>query len=125
MIKNNEFHFGDVVFADFGAVPDKEHPNHEQAGRRPAVVISVGDDVPGNYLLTVVPITNTHQGGYPFAIELSDYHVHKVTGSILMNQIRTIDKGAQRNLVLFDKIDDSNLLEQMRYLLKIWLDLSM
>lgn len=119
---NNKFSFGDVIYADFGEIPDESHPNHEQAGRRPAVVVSNGDEVKGNYLLTVVPITNSHQGGYPFAIDLSSYNVSGVTGNILINQIRTIDKGA-RNVKSFGTLTDPELIEELKNLLRIWMDL--
>lgn len=118
----NKFSFGDVIYADFGEIPDEGHPNHEQAGRRPAVVVSNGDEVRGNYLLTVVPITNSNQSRNPFSIDLSSYDVSHVTGNILINQLRTIDKDA-RNVKFLVTLTDPELLEELKYSMKLWMGL--
>lgn len=118
----NKFSFGDVIYADFGEIPDESHPNHEQAGRRPAVVVSNGDEVRGNYLLTVVPITNSNQNRNPFSIDLSSYDVSHVTGNILINQLRTIDKDA-RNVKFLVTLTDPELLEELKYSMKLWMGL--
>jgi mRNA interferase MazF len=66
---------------------------HEQAGRRPAVVLS-----PGSYnrrvgLAIVCPLTS-QQKGYPFEVTLPDGL--PVTGVVLSDQVKNLDWRARR-----------------------------
>ncbi len=66
---------------------------HEQAGRRPALVLS-----PGSYnervgLVLVCPITNRAKG-YPFEVPLPDGL--SVTGVVLADQVKSLDWRARR-----------------------------
>jgi mRNA interferase MazF len=83
-------------------VPDRGHiiwlvftpqAGHEQAGRRPAVVLS-----PASYngrvsLAIVCPITN-QQKGYPFEVIIPERL--PVTGVILSDQVKSLDWRARR-----------------------------
>ena len=83
-------------------IPDRGHiiwlistpqAGHEQAGRRPALVLS-----PASYngrvsLATVCPITN-QQKGYPFEVIIPERL--PVTGVILSDQVKSLDWRAHR-----------------------------
>jgi mRNA interferase MazF len=86
---------GDVVWLEFSP-----QAGHEQAGRRPAVVVS-----PAGYnakvgLALFCPITSQTKG-YPFEVELpSDLHV---SGVALADQLKSLDWRA-RKAKRFDKL---------------------
>ena len=93
---------GDVVWINMNP-----QAGHEQAGRRPAVVLS-----PYSYnakvgLAIFSPITNQIKG-YPFEVIIPDGF--KVTGAILSDQIKSLDWKV-RNAEFFDKIPESVTLE--------------
>lgn len=74
---------GDVVWISFNP-----HAGHEQAGRRPALVLS-----PANYngkvgLALLCPITNQAKG-YPFEVTLPEGL--GVSGVVLSDQVRNLD----------------------------------
>ena len=74
---------GDVIWLDFDP-----QLGHEQAGRRPALVLSprAYNDKIG--LAIVCPITN-QQKGYPFEVDIPDGC--GVTGVILSDQVKSLD----------------------------------
>lgn len=79
---------GDIVWLDF-----TPQAGHEQAGRRPAVVIS-----PGAYngkvgLALLCPVTNQCKG-YPFEVSLPPGL--PVQGVILTDQVKSLDWQARR-----------------------------
>lgn len=82
---------GDIVWLHF-----TPQAGHEQAGRRPALVMS-----PARYnrkvgLALVCPITSNVKG-YPFEVELPEDL--KAKGAVLCDQIRSLDwraRGAER-----------------------------
>ena len=76
---------GDVVRITFDPVA-----GHEQAGRRPAVVLSPLDYNKRVGLVIVCPITKTSKG-YPFEVVLPDDLRPKVYGVVLADQPRTLD----------------------------------
>lgn len=81
---------GDVVWLQFNP-----QAGHEQAGHRPAVILS-----PRSYnekvgLAIVCPITNQRKG-YPFEVLLPD-HV-SVTGVVLADQVKSLDWRARNAL---------------------------
>lgn len=83
---------GDVVWLDF-----TPQAGHEQAGRRPGVVLS-----PASYngkvgLALVCPIT-TQAKGYPFEVTIPGERA--VTGVILADQVKSIDWRARRAKVV-------------------------
>ncbi len=88
---------GDALWLDF-----TPQAGHEQAGRRPAVVLS-----PQNYngkvgLALCCPITNRIKG-YPFEVSIPAGLA--VTGAILSDQIKSLDWRA-RNAALIGKLPE-------------------
>ncbi len=93
---------GDVVWINMNP-----QAGHEQAGRRPAVVLS-----PYSYnakvgLALFSPVTNQIKG-YPFEVIIPEGF--KVTGAILSDQVKSLDWKV-RNAEFFDKIPESVTLE--------------
>jgi mRNA interferase MazF len=93
---------GDVVKLDFD--PQK---GREQAGRRPALVIS-----PANYnnktgLAVLCPITNQAKG-YPYEVKLPEGL--DTTGVILSDQIKSLDWRA-RNAEVVDRVPENLVAE--------------
>ena len=79
---------GDLVWLDF-----TPQAGHEQAGRRPALILS-----PENYnrktgLALACPITNQAKG-YPFEVPLAAGLT--ITGVVLSDHVRSIDWRARR-----------------------------
>ena len=73
---------GDIVWLNF-----TPHSGHEQAGRRPAVVLSPQAYNQRSGLLVCVPITHQIKG-YPFEVILSG---HDATGVALADQVKSLD----------------------------------
>jgi mRNA interferase MazF len=74
---------GDVIRVDFN--PQK---GHEQAGRRPALVLSPTEYNRAVGLVVVCPITNQKKG-YPWEVEIvADPHV---SGVVLADQLKSFD----------------------------------
>ena len=93
---------GDVVWINMNP-----QAGHEQAGRRPAVVLS-----PYSYnakvgLALFSPVTNQIKG-YPFEVIIPEGF--KITGAILSDQVKSLDWKV-RNVEFFDKIPESVILE--------------
>lgn len=89
---------GDAVWLDFNP-----QSGHEQAGRRPAIVIS-----PKSYnqkvgLALFCPITNQEKG-YPFEVKIPKNK--KVKGVVLSDQIKSLDWKA-RKIKFIEKLPDS------------------
>ena len=79
---------GDAVWLDFDP-----QSGHEQAGRRPAIVLSprAYNDTVG--LAIVCPITNKKKS-YPFEVDIPDGS--PVTGVILADQVKSLDWRARK-----------------------------
>ncbi len=73
---------GDIVWLNF-----TPQSGHEQAGRRPAVVLSPKLYNSKSGLLVCVPITNQVKG-YPFEVLLSG---QGATGTALADQVKSLD----------------------------------
>lgn len=73
---------GDIVWMDF-----TPQSGHEQAGRRPAVVLSPKPYNSKAGLLVCVPVTNQVKG-YPFEVGLSG---PTATGAALADQVKSLD----------------------------------
>jgi mRNA interferase MazF len=91
---------------------------HEQAGRRPAIVLS-----PSSYngkvgLALFCPVTNQIKG-YPFEVIIPSGF--KVTGAILSDQIKSLD-WKMRNTEFFDRIPETVILETFKKLLSFHTD---
>lgn len=78
---------GDVVWVNF-----TPHAGHEQAGHRPAVVVS-NAKFNRNGLFGVMPVTNKAKG-YPFEVPLPEGS--GVEGVVLADQYRTLDWRARK-----------------------------
>jgi mRNA interferase MazF len=79
---------GDLIWVDFDP-----HAGREQAGRRPALVLS-----PATYngkagLAIVCPITSRAKG-YPFEVTLSEKHA--INGVILVDHVKSLDWSKRR-----------------------------
>src|SRR5687767_472210 len=74
---------GDAIWLDFD--PQR---GHEQAGRRPALVISPQDYNKRIGLLICCPITNKAKG-YPFEVAIPDGY--DVSGVVLADQVKSFD----------------------------------
>jgi mRNA interferase MazF len=104
---------GDLVWASFDP-----QAGHEQAGRRPALVMS-----PASYngkvgLALACPITS-HAKGYPFEV---DVRSGRVKGVVLADQLRSLDWKA-RNFTFAGKLAESNMAE-VKELLRMLLELA-
>jgi mRNA interferase MazF len=86
---------GDLIKIDFSA----EQAGHEQAGWRPALVLSPRAYNKTTGLAVVVPVTNAVKG-YPFEVNLSAGL--KIGGTILADAVRSID-WRKRHARYFDK----------------------
>jgi len=98
---------GDVVWLDF-----TPQAGHEQAGRRPGVVLS-----PAAYnrkvgLALVCPIT-TQAKGYPFEVAIPADRV--VAGVVLADQVKSVDWRARRAKIV-DRLDAPTLAKTLALL---------
>jgi len=89
---------GDVVWIDFDP-----SLGHEQAGRRPGLILSSQKYHQKVGLAIVCPITSRAKG-YPFEVPIPDGF--KVKGVILSDQLKCIDL-SERNVDLLFKIPDT------------------
>lgn len=78
---------GQIVWVDF--TPQK---GHEQAGRRPALVISPSAYNNLSNCVLVCPITS-NTGAWPWKVMLSDEG--DVSGAVLVDQLKSIDAKAR------------------------------
>jgi mRNA interferase MazF len=74
---------GDFAYLDFSP-----HAGTEQAGRRPALILSPRDYNVGTGLLFACPISNQVKGS-PFEVTIP--RGARVTGVVLANQLRSLD----------------------------------
>jgi len=79
---------GDLVWIDFDP-----QAGHEQAGRRPALVLSPRAYHQVTPFAIVCPITSTRKG-YPFEVELPAGL--PVSGVVLADQVKSIDRRVRR-----------------------------
>jgi len=79
---------GDLVWLDFDP-----QAGHEQAGRRPAIVLSEAQFNELTEFAVVCPITNQLKG-YPFEVSLPDGL--PFTGVVLTDQFKSLDVGKRR-----------------------------
>ena len=98
---------GDAVWLDFNP-----QSGHEQAGRRPAVVISLSSYNKKVGLALFCPITDQTKG-YPFEVAIPKNK--KVLGVILSDQLKSLDWRA-RNVAFTGKLPDSVIEEVLKKL---------
>ena len=89
---------GDIIFLDFDP-----QSGHEQAGYRPAVVISNNIYNERTNLTIVCPITNTKRN-FPLHVMLDNRT--KTTGCILCEHIKALDINARKYKVVEQLPDD-------------------
>ena len=83
---------GDAVWLTFAPTE-----GHEQAGRRPALVLSPGAYNARTGLMLACPITSRAKG-YPFEVELPE--VLGVDGVVLADQVRCVDWRERRTSLI-------------------------
>lgn len=93
---------GDLVWLDFDP-----QAGHEQAGRRPALVLSPKAYNQATKLMLCCPVTSRVKG-YPF--EVGILGSPKISGVALADQIRSMDWVA-RNAQFIERVPDSVLSE--------------
>lgn len=84
MVKNKNYipKRGDIVWVDFNPVK-----GHEQAGKRPAIIVSPEAYNKKSGLVLICPITSQIKG-YPFEVVINS---EKIMGVVLVDQIRSVD----------------------------------
>lgn len=103
---------GEVVWLQFDP-----QAGHEQAGRRPAVIVSPQDYNARTGLALCCPITSRVKG-YPFEVTLGEGA--EVSGVILADQIKSLDWRARRARKLWTLPQESlqELLAKVRVLVE-------
>lgn len=91
---------GDIIFLNFDP-----QAGHEQAGKRPALVVSEHAFNEKTGFAAVCPITNQSKG-YPFEVSVSG--TKKITGVILSDQFKSLDIKA-RGFKIVDNVDHETL----------------
>jgi len=86
---------GDIVIVDFNP-----QAGHEQAGKRPALVLSPKTFNQKTGFAWLCPVTSNAKG-YPFEVEVSG--ANKTVGVILADQLKSLDWSA-RNLHTVDTV---------------------
>jgi mRNA interferase MazF len=79
---------GDLIWLDFDP-----RAGHEQAGRRPALVLSAASYNDKTSLALVCPVTSQVKG-YPFEVEIPPGS--KVRGAVLADHVKSLDWRARR-----------------------------
>ena len=95
---------GDIVMLDFNP-----QAGHEQAGRRPALVISNSSFHRHTGLAIFCPITNQVKD-YPLHVRLDERT--KTTGEILCEHVKSLDYNARR-IDFIEKLPDDLLSEAL------------
>ncbi len=103
---------GDVVW-----LPFTPQAGHEQAGRRPALVLSPRSYNEKTSLALFCPITSRVKG-YPFEVSLPN--AGPITGVILADQIKSLDWRARR--IRFASQVPSRVLDEVLAKLAVLLD---
>jgi len=103
---------GDIVWLDFDP-----QTGHEQRGKRPALVLSLGEYNKKIGLGVFCPITNQEKG-YPFEVKI---HHEEVTGVVLSDQVKSQD-WTQREIKFIAKATEEEIkavIEKISHLLGI------
>lgn len=85
---------GDIIYLDCSP-----HAGHEQAGRRPGLVVSTREYYSHTRLIIICPITRTNKE-YPLHVKLD--RGYKITGVVMCEQLRSIDPIA-RNVEFIER----------------------
>ena len=92
---------GDIVFLDFNPIKD-----HEQSGKRPAIVISNNIFNMNTKMIIVCPITSNDKK-FPTHYLLEDTSI--IHGSVLCEHIRSIDY-EERKVKFVEKASDNDII---------------
>ena len=101
---------GDIVFLDFDP-----QVGHEQAKRRPALVLTDQRYNRASGLAVVCPLTSKRKP-YPFALPVK---VDKVEGAILVDQLKSLDWAGRR--AQFHSKAEATLLRKVRQYIAVLL----
>lgn len=104
---------GDIVFLDFNPTVE-----HEQKGRRPALVLSNKGFNLHTKMALVCPITSNIK---PFPLHVAIHNNHKTNRVVMCEQIRTIDFIA-RNIEFKEKMNVENY-DQILEIIKSIIDI--
>ncbi|HEV7588909.1 MAG TPA: endoribonuclease MazF [Longimicrobium sp.] len=85
---------GDLVWIDFDP-----QAGHEQAGRRPALVLSPGSYNRATRLALLCPVTSRVKG---YAFEVAVTGANRVTGVVLADQVKNLD-WSKRNTAFIER----------------------
>ncbi|WEK55980.1 MAG: endoribonuclease MazF [Candidatus Cohnella colombiensis] len=102
---------GDLVFINF-----TPQSGHEQAGERPAIVISPYEFNAVTGFAVVCPITNQSKG-YPFEVALPEHL--SITGVILADQVKSLDWRSRR--MRYKDRAPAELVQQVRDIVSTYL----
>ncbi len=102
---------GDLVYINFDP-----QSGHEQAGERPAIVISPYEFNIHTGFAVVCPITNQEKG-YPFEVPLPKDL--KISGVVLADQVKSLDWRARR--MRFKDIAPFDLVQHVREIISTYL----
>src|SRR5579862_5489560 len=103
MVKRYVPEAGDIVWLDFDP-----QSGHEQAERRPALVLTDHDYNRASGLAVVCPLTSKRKP-YPFALPCD---IGNVAGAVLVNHLRSVDW--ETRSVAFHSRADAALLSKVR-----------
>jgi len=101
---------GDIIWLDFDP-----QAGHEQAKRRPALVITDRTYNQASGLVMVCPLTSRHKP-YPFALPAT---IDKVEGAVLVDHLKSLDWAARK--ASFHSKADAALLTRVRAYLGVLL----
>ena len=101
---------GDIVWLTFSP-----QAGREQAGRRPALVLSPREYNTATSLMIACPVTS-HQKGYPFEVELPQGS--SIQGIVLTDHIKSVDWRA-RNVVFVEKTSDGVIEQVAEYIARL------
>lgn len=102
MVKNEYIpQKGDLVWLNFNP-----QSGHEQAGKRPAIVLSPVEYNLKTSLMIVCPITSKMKG-YPFEVSIIG---NKIAGVVLSDQVKSLDWRA-RAASYIETVKDETLIE--------------
>ncbi|MBN1525095.1 MAG: endoribonuclease MazF [Spirochaetales bacterium] len=100
---------GDLIWLNFNP-----QTGHEQAGNRPAIVLSPKKYNEKTHLLIACPISSKEKG-YPFEVPLSG---NKIQGVVLADQVKNVD-WQKREAIFIEKSKKEDVLEVLIKLLTI------
>ena len=101
---------GDIVWLNFSP-----HEGHEQAGIRPALIISSKKYNQNSKLMLACPITSKIKN-YPFEVRIE---TRKIDGVVLADQVKNLDWSA-RNMSFVEKAPNK-IIEQAQDLIEVLL----